>query len=114
MARFFGEVGYGESVEQAPGVYDDVITERVYQGDVIRNTYRIEGGGDEVNPDISLSHSIAIVADEHAIKHSMDIKYVRLEGVLWSVTSVEVRAPRLILNLGSVYNGPTPTAPDPA
>jgi hypothetical protein len=114
MARFFGEVGYGESVEQAPGVYDDVITERIYQGDVIRNTYRVEGGGDQVNQDISLSHSIAIVADEHAIKHSMDIKYVRLEGVLWSVTSVEVRAPRLILSLGSVYNGPTPTAPDPA
>jgi hypothetical protein len=114
MARFFGEVGYGESVEQAPGVYDDVITERTYQGDVIRNTYRVEGGGDQVNQDISLSHSIAIVADEHAIKHSMDIKYVRLEGVLWSVTSVEVRAPRLILSLGSVYNGPTPTTPDPA
>lgn len=113
MARFFGEVGYGESVG-TDGVWEDVITERVYQGDVIRNTYRVEGGGDEVNPDISLSHSIAIVADEHAVKHSMDIKYVRLEGVLWSVTSVEVRAPRLILNLGSVYNGPTFIAPDPA
>lgn len=114
MARFSGEVGYGENVETVPGIWDDVITERIYQGDVIRNTYRIEGGGDQVNADISLSHSISIVSDEHAIKHSMNIKYVRLEGVLWSVTSVEVRAPRLILSLGSVYNGPTPTTSEPA
>lgn len=114
MTRFNGQVGYGESVEKTPGVWDDVITERNYQGDVIQSTYRTEGGGDEVNPDISLSHSVAIVADEHVVKHSRDIKYVKMDGVLWSVTSVQVRAPRLILSLGSVYNGPTPPAPDPS
>lgn len=113
MARFFGKVGYGESVEKAPGVWDDVITERDYQGDVIRNTRQLETG-DKVNADISLGNSIAIVADEYAVKHFMDIKYVGWEGGLWSVTSVEVRAPRLVLSLGGVYNGPTPAAPEPA
>jgi len=62
---------------------------------------------DAVISDISVSNSISILADEYAIKHFFKIKYVRWEGVPWSVTSVEVRAPRLILSLGSVYNGPT-------
>jgi len=109
MARFFDKVGYGESVEapSGSGVHKDVMTERQYYGDVIRNTRRLEPG-DKLNDDIVVDNSISIVADEHAIKHFFNIKYVRWAGVLWSVTSVEVKAPRLILSLGSVYNGPTP------
>lgn len=107
MARFHGEVGYGESVEIRPGVYEDVVTEQVYSGDVIRNTRKLESG-EGLNDDITMGNSISIVADQHAIDHFFQIKYVRWAGVNWTVTSVEVRRPRLILSLGSVYNGPTP------
>lgn len=107
MARFHGEVGYGESLETAPGVWEDSITEYSYYGDVVRNTRNLDQG-DKVNNDITVSNSISIVADQYAIEHFFNIKYVRWSGVLWTVTSVEVRAPRLILSLGSVYNGPTP------
>lgn len=109
MARFHGEVGYGESVENpsGSGVWEDVITEFSYFGDVVRNTRRLENG-EGLNNDISVGNSISIVADEYAIKHFFMIKYVRWSGVLWTVTSVEVQSPRLILSLGSVYNGPTP------
>lgn len=110
MARFFGEVGYGEAVETPPGsgVWVDTITEFNYQGDVIRNARNLDATGDKVNEDITIANSISIVADQHAIEHFFKIKYVRWAGVLWTVTQVEVRSPRLILNLGSVYNGPTP------
>jgi hypothetical protein len=109
MARFFGEVGYGDTVETPSnsGVWVDSITELPYYGDVIRNTRKLESG-DSLNNDISVGNSISIVADEYAIKHFFKIKYVRWEGVLWTVKEVEVREPRLILSLGSVYNGPTP------
>jgi hypothetical protein len=115
MARFYGEVGYGESVEEpsGSGVWVDQITEFPYQGDVIRNT-RTLVSGEKINEDISVANSISIVADQYAIDHFFNIKYVRWAGVLWTVTTVEVRAPRLILNLGSVYNGPTPATPSPA
>lgn len=108
MARFYGEVGYGNSLETPPdsGIWVDEITETSYQGDVIRNVKTSEGN-QKVNDDISVSNSISIVADQYAIDHYFKIKYIRWEGVLWTVTSVEVRKPRLILNLGSVYNGPT-------
>jgi len=109
MARFYGEVGYGESVETPPdsGVWEDVITETVYFGDVIRDTRKLEPG-ENLNDDITTTNSISIVADDYAIKHFFKIKYVRWAGTLWTIKNVEVRSPRLILSLGSVYNGPTP------
>lgn len=108
MARFRGEVGYGETVESPPnsGIWVHQITEVTYTGDVVRNTRRLEEG-EHLNDDISVQNSISIVADEKAINHFFKIKYVRWAGSLWTVTSVEVRRPRLILSLGSVYNGPT-------
>lgn len=108
MARYFGEVGYGATTEQPPasGVWVDQITEVSYYGDVIRNTRKSESG-DSLNNDISVGNSISIVADEYAVAHFFNIKYVRWSGVLWTVSSVEVKSPRLVLSLGEVYNGPT-------
>ena len=113
MARFFGRVGYGESVETAPGVWTDEITEHEYYGDVIRNSRQLREG-ENLNPDLSVQNSISIVADEFANDHFFAIRYVEWSGVLWTVSSVEVQSPRLLLGLGEVYNGPTPaTAPTP-
>ena len=109
MARFYGEVGYGEPVETPPesGVWNHEITEYKYQGDVVRNVRQLHENIDKTNADITVANSISIVADEYAIEHFFNIKYVRWSGVLWTVTSVEVRRPRLILTLGGVYNGTT-------
>lgn len=106
MAKFYGEIGYGETVKKAPGVYDDVITEYKYRGDVVRNARSLQDA-DKVNDDISVDHTISIVADAYAREHFFAIRYVRWAGTLWKVTNVEVQSPRLILRLGGVYNGPT-------
>lgn len=109
MARFCGPVGYGTTKEtpKDSGVWVDEITEIVYFGDVVRNTRRLQSG-ETLNDDLSVNNSISIVADEYANQHFFNIRYVGWAGVLWTVTSVEVKSPRLILSLGSVYNGPTP------
>lgn len=109
MARFHGEVGYGHSKETPPGSgkWVDEITEFPYTGDVIRNARNVDPG-ENLNPDISLGNRISIVADQYAVDNKAFIKYVRWEGALWTVTSVEVQRPRLILSMGRVYNGPTP------
>lgn len=106
--RFFGKIGYGQS-EEAPtrsGIYVDSIEEFEYFGDVIRKSRAIQAG-ENLNFDITIGNSISIVADEYAIKHFSKIRYIRWDEVLWTVTTVEVQSPRLILHLGSVYNGPT-------
>jgi hypothetical protein len=109
MARFFGRVGYGETVEKAPGVYVDDIVERSYFGDVVRNARNLREG-ENLNADLSVQNSISIVADAYANDHFFAIRYVEWAGALWTVPSVEVQSPRLLLRLGEVYNGPTPAA----
>src|SRR5919112_4363172 len=99
MTRFYGPVGYGEQVEKAPGIYEDVITERIYIGDVERNTRNLKDG-QSVNDDLSVNNSISIVADAYANEHFYAIRYVKWSGVLWKVTEVTVQSPRLIFRLG--------------
>jgi hypothetical protein len=108
MARYFGKVGYGTSVETKPGVWDDVITEISYFGDVVRNIRQLREG-EHVNGDLSVSNSISIVADAYANANFFAIRYVEWAGTLWTVSDVEVRSPRLLLTLGGVYNGPKGT-----
>lgn len=110
VAKFYGRIGYGETVETAPnsGVWVDVILERTYYGDVIRNTRRLSEG-EYLNNDLSVSNSISIVADAYANEHFSAIRYIQWAGTLWTVSDVEVQSPRLILRLGAVYNGPIKT-----
>lgn len=113
MARFYGRVGYGESVETigedelGTGVWVDQITEHFYYGDVIRNSRNLRDG-ENLNFDLSVQNSISILADAYANEHFFAIRYIEWAGTLWTVSSVEVQSPRLILRLGEVYNGPTP------
>lgn len=107
MAKFYGNVGYGATVENPPGsgVWKDTITEVSYYGDVIRNSRRTQDG-QYLNNDLTVGNSISIVADAYANEHFFAIRYVHWAGALWTVSEVEVQSPRLILRLGGVYNGP--------
>lgn len=105
MAKFFGEIGYGESVQVSPGVWDDVITERSYYGDVVRNTRKLSEDA-KVNNDLSVGNSISIVADPYAYEHFFAMRYINWAGTSWIISDVEVQRPRLLLRLGGVYHGP--------
>ncbi|ATN93659.1 hypothetical protein SEA_SCAP1_10 [Streptomyces phage Scap1] len=107
MAKFSGKVGYGPTtVETAPGVWNEVIVEREYVGDIVRNVRKLQTG-ESVNDDLSVDNSISIVADAYAGEHFFAIRYVMWAGTRWKVSNVEVQSPRLLLRLGGVYNGPT-------
>ncbi|QED11736.1 hypothetical protein PP914_gp029 [Arthrobacter phage Qui] len=109
MARFYDVIGIAQSnVEIRPGVYGDVIVERKYYGDVLSNTRQLEG--EKVNQDISVGNSISIIGDAFTNTFHA-LRYIRWMGSLWVISNVEMKAPRLILRLGGVYNGPTANAP---
>lgn len=110
MAKFYGKIGYGETVESAPGVWSDSIVEHSYYGDVVRNTRRLQEG-ENLNNDLSVGNSISIVADAYANNHFFAIRYIEWAGALWAVSDVEVQSPRLLLRLGGVYNGPRAESP---
>jgi hypothetical protein len=105
MARFYGEVGFGEVTDQGNGVHEAVVKYRMYYGSVLRN-FRTTENDEKVNSDLRLNHVISIVSDEHANENTSAIRYVNYAGALWEVTQVEVQSPRLLLTLGGKYNGP--------
>lgn len=108
VGKFYGPIGYGSSKETEPGVYEDVIVEHNYYGDVTRDSRQLQGG-DKVNNDLSVGNSIEILADPYAREHFHAMRYVKWSGARWIISDVEVRSPRLLLRLGGVYNGPTPS-----
>ena len=112
MAKFFGKVGYGETVNKGVGVHELAITEMSYYGDVINNSRLLEAN-EKVIDDLRVGNSISIVADAYALNHFQAIQYVDWMGALWKVERVDVESPRLVLRLGGVYNGPKVATPDP-
>lgn len=104
MAKWYGVIGYVETVEEQPGVWTPQITERPYYGDFNRNTRRYQNSG-SVNGDINISNEISIVADPYANQNFHKIRYVEYMGTNWTVTNVDVQYPRLILSIGGLYNG---------
>lgn len=110
MAKFYGPIGYGITVETSPGVWTDTIVERNYRGDVLQN-YRKISSGESINDNIDVSNRLSIISDPFAMQHFHTIKYVKWMGAYWKVTTVDAsQRPRLILTVGGVYNGETAAA----
>ena len=104
MAKWYGVIGYNETLETRPGVWENQITERNYYGDVIRNSRRLQTTN-QLNDNINISNEISIVADPYANQNFHAMRYVEFMCTKWKIESITVQYPRLILSLGGVYNG---------
>lgn len=104
MGKFYGSIGYAETVETSPGVWVEQITERKYYGDVNRDSRRLQSVN-QLNDNINVSSEISIVADPYAYNHFHSMRYVEFMGAKWKISTVEPKPPRLILTLGGLYNG---------
>ena len=104
MAKFYGNIGFAETVETEPGVWVEEMTVRPYYGDLVRNTRRLENSGG-VNDNVNISNDISIIADPYANHNFHSIRYIEFMGAKWKVSNIEFQYPRLILTIGGVYNG---------
>lgn len=104
MAKWYGVIGYAETLETKPGIWEEQITERNYYGEVIRNSRRLQTAN-QLNDNITVSNEISIVADPYANQNFHAMRYVEFMGTKWKIDNVTVQYPRLILSLGGVYNG---------
>ena len=84
MAKFYGNIGFLDTVETEPGIWEETFQEKPYYGDLVRNTSRWQPAG-KVNDDISLSNSISIVADPYASDNFQKIRYVEFLGSCFTV-----------------------------
>lgn len=104
--KYYGMVGYALTQETAPGVWEEVITERPYYGDVIKLSRRLETGTG-LNDNVNVGNSISIISDPFALDHFQNIRYVTWMRSKWKVSNVDVDFPRLTLTIGGVYSEQT-------
>lgn len=106
MAKYYGAIGYSETVQESEGsdIWVGKITERNYYGELTRNTSKFQTS-DSVNDDTNINTEISIVADPYAIQNFRYMRYIEFMGTRWKINAVEVKYPRLILSIGGVYNG---------
>lgn len=105
MSKFSGVIGFAISTEVRPSVWDDIILEKKYKGDLIRLGSRWQVTENR-NDDLVIANRISIIMDPWAQEHFYQIKFVIFHNAAFKVTNIEVEYPRLILELGGVYNGP--------
>ena len=101
--RYHGKIGYFETVETKPGLVEKQIIFKEAYGDVVRNTKR-DQSNTWVNDTIVVSNQISIVADPYAREHFFNAKCIEWQGALWTINSVDVQYPRLIFELGGLYD----------
>ena len=104
MAKFNGQIGFALQIESVPGVYIDEVVEKNYRGDVIMDQRRFVGN-DKVNDNTTLDNSISILANAYVYKNIGTMKYVVWNGIAWKIKSFSINTPRIIIQIGEVYNG---------
>ena len=109
MARFSGMIGFLRTEEtdpeNHPGVWNEVLRERHYYGDVLSNSRRWDQNGN-LNDNLVINNRISVVANRFAKDNLGAMKYVRWFGDTWKITNVEIQYPRIILTIGGQYHEP--------
>lgn len=107
MARFFDKVGFAPTSTFVDGVWSGDITERAYKGELLEASRSLQPS-DKVEDDIRLQNRVRIVGDAFALENFANIRYVLWRGTRWTVGTVTVTRPELLLTLGGVYDGSIP------
>ena len=101
--KFCGDIGFVIQQETEPGIYESVVAEKTYYGDVLQN-FRKWQSGEKINDDIVLNNKISIIANSFALETSGAMKYVSYLGQKWKIESAEIAYPRIILTIGGLYH----------
>lgn len=108
MAKYAGRIGFAETRDMGDGIYEEVIIEKPYRGDVLRYIFRHEKSQEKILDDVKISNEISIIANSYAMNNAHRMKYVTFIGARWCIASMDIQYPRINLTLGGVYNGPEP------
>ena len=107
MAKFYGAIGYALLEESSPGVWIDTIVEKNYRGDIVLDQRRFQSS-ENLNDNINIDNSISILADAYAYENLGYMKYIVWNKVAWKIQSFIINRPRIVLQIGGVYNGERP------
>ena len=103
MSRWYGKIGFSVQEETSPGIWNEVVVEKNYYGDIYNRSRKWQQSKDLID-DITITNEITITTDPYIIENLTNIKYVIIEGIKWKITNITLSAPRLTLSLGGIYN----------
>lgn len=106
--KYYGMIGFTDTQEIRPSVWDEVTVERPYYGDIYRKSRQLNASG-YINGEINYQLEISILADPYLRDHIDRMRYATLDArddsTKWTITNVDPTAyPRLTLSIGGVYN----------
>ena len=104
MAKSRIKIGFATTVETCPGIWDEQIQEKIYYADVTRR-YVKQNYNTTINANVDISNTLSVVANPEILTNLQSIRYVSWMGQRWSIGSIEVNYPRLILGIGGIWNG---------
>jgi len=102
--RFFGKIGFEETRETIPGIWEPTVVYKEYIGDVNRNQRRWQEQQNSINDNINVSNEISVLADDYMLKNLGSMKCVEYGGSKWKISWINLQYPRVILTLGDTYN----------
>jgi hypothetical protein len=111
MAKFYGTIGFVTTEETGSGIFEEVITEKSYTGDILRSSRQWEDS-QKVISDLTIENRFSIIADSFAIDNTPNMRYIIVFGSRWKINSIEIQRPRIILTVSGVYNGPVYVEPE--
>ena len=98
-----GKIGYARTEETSPGVYQEIITEKQYYGDLVRSTAQIIDSS-TINSSIKLNNNISVLCNNYMTENLGCIRYLTFKKSKWKISSIEVKDNRMIFTLGYLYN----------
>lgn len=105
MAKYVGMIGFVRNEEIEPGIWEDVVTEKKYRGDILKNNQRF-AVSTSIEGELKITNQFSIIGNSYAFDHVSDIRYLEWRGNRWVVDTVEIEYPRLVMTIGGLYNGP--------
>ena len=97
------EVGFADTVETAPSVWQEVITPKKYYCEIEKRSYKY-ASADTVNNEPNANVGISIVGDSYAFNHLSNLRYVLYQNVKRRITSATPSPPRIDIEFNGVYN----------
>lgn len=101
--KYYGNLGFVEYEETAPGVFKETIKEYSYYGDTVRAISHWQGA-EKVTDDVKLNNQISVVLDPYALENYANLRYISFMNSKWEVSAVEIQYPRLIVSFGGLYH----------
>lgn len=97
---------------QAPGVWKEYKIVKPYMGDWKRVESRWNPGSNVID-DKRVNNQLEIISDPFAVTNFTHIRSVKWMGNEWAVTTVTLRPPRIVMEIGGLYNASTEQASTP-